>query len=133
MKKVFVIPLLASLPALLSGCADNPDISRYQRVGYNSYAECMAAYRTQISQGLQNPCTQNRSFVSGGYLFYGPYLFNSGRDTRYVGYDSSGQPARDGLRVNTAKGTFGSFKAAGTSRGGFTSASRSRGGGSFGG
>ena len=131
MKKKFHIPLLAALPVLLAGCSGEPNISQYQRTGFNSYQECMAAYRTQMQAGLQNPCTANRTYVGSGFRYYGPYLHNDGSNTRYLGYDADGNPARQGLRYDNAKGTFGSYKAS-TSRGGLTSGSRGRGGG-FGG
>ena len=132
MRKTFHLPLLAALPALLVGCDDDDDYSRYQRLGYNSYAECLRAYQVQIAQGLGNPCYRNSS-GSGGFFYYGPYFYTSGRTTRYLGYTPSGGIDQRGLTYDAAKGRYGSFKASGVtvSRGGLTSSRRSS--GSFGG
>lgn len=124
MRKTFHLPLLAALPAVLAACGDNPDLDRYQRVKYNSYSQCERENRIYVQQGLSTPCQK----TSGGY--YGPYMyFGSGR-TRYVGYTSSGGVSPSGLEYDAKRGTYGSFKAPGVSRGGFTSTGRA---GSFGG
>lgn len=125
MRKIFHIPLLTALPTLLTGCQHEPNISQYQRVTYNSFAQCMEAYRPQILQGLQNPCYQSRVSVGGGFVYYGPYIYNGGGTTRYLGYNSSGQPASTGLLFNQ-KGVGRSFTIS-TRRGGFSSSHRSRG------
>lgn len=133
MTKKFALPLLAALPALLVSCRNSVDTSNYQRLGFNSYQECATYYRVQISQGLKNPCVRSSGGSSGSVRFYGPYYTNSGSSTRYVGYDAGGKPASTGLTYDTKSGRYGSFKAGGTSRGGFTSSGRSSSHGSFGG
>ena len=138
MTRKFVLPLLATLPALLVSCRDEVDISRYQRLQFNSYDECLRYYRPQIAQGLQNPCARsNSTYVSGGgsaFYYYGPYSYNQSGTQRYVGYDTGGHPASTGLSYDSKSGRYGSFKAGGTSRGGLTSSARSGGSrGGFGG
>ncbi|GGI71121.1 hypothetical protein [Deinococcus wulumuqiensis] len=132
MTKTFVLPLLAALPALLVSCRDDVDISRYQRMQFNSYQECAAYYRAQIQQGLQNPCARSSSVSGSGasFMYYGPYYYNQSGTQRYVGYDASGNPAPTGLSYDSKRGSYGSFKAGGTRRGGLTSSARS---GGFGG
>lgn len=137
MTKKFALPLLSALPALLVSCQDTVDTSRYQRLGFNSYQQCATYYRVQISQGLKNPCVRSGGGSSGGGggggRFYGPYYTNSGSTTRYVGYDAGGNPASTGLSYDSKSGRYGSFKAGGTSRGGFTGSGRSSSRGGFGG
>lgn len=134
MTKKFVLPLLAALPALLSSCSREVPIDRYQRLSFNSYDECLRYYRPQIAQGLQNPCYRDTPTSSGFAYIHGPYFYNMGATTRYMGYSSSGAPLGTGLTYNSKSGRYGSFKAGGTSRGGFTSSSRGSGSsGSYGG
>lgn len=130
MSKSFSLPLLAALPALLVGCGDDDDFSRYQRTRYNSYEECRLAYQVQINQGLSSPCY--RSSSGGSFFYFGPYFYTYGSTTRYLGYTSSGGVDTRGLSYDSKRGSYGSFKASGVSRGGFTSGSRGR-SGSFGG
>lgn len=131
MSKKFVLPMLAALPALLASCSREVPIDRYQRLSFNSYDECLQHYRPQIAQGLQNPCYRGTPTSSGFTYIHGPYFYNTGATTRYVGYTSTGTPSGTGLTYNRKSGRYGSFKAGGTSRGGF--ASSGRGSGSFGG
>ena len=139
MTKKFALPLLAALPTLLVSCRSNDvDISRYQRMQFNSYEDCPRYYRPQVAQGLQNPCARSsRTYLSGGgthFYYSGPYYYNQNGTQRYVGYDSSGNPASSGLTYNSKSGRYGSFKTGGTSRGGFTTSARSSGShGGFGG
>lgn len=128
MSKVIHLPLLAALPALLAACGNDQDLSRYSRTSYNSYAQCQAAYREQIRQGLQNPC-QKTSRTGGGFFYFGPYILNAGGTTRYVGYTPAGGVAATGL--TSGKSGYSTFKAPSVSRGGFTTSSRAS--GSFGG
>ncbi len=129
MRKTFHLPLLAALPALLAACGDDDlDLDRYKRVKYSSYSQCVAENRVYMERGLQNPCQK----TGGG--FYGPYMYFGGGWTRYLGYTASGGVAPTGLQYDTKKGTYGSFKAPGVSRGGLTSTGRARSSsGSFGG
>lgn len=131
MSKTFRLPLLAALPAVLAGCGGDPDLNQYRRTSFNSYAECVRAYQPQIARGLQNPC-QKTARTGGGSFYYGPYFFAGRGNTRYLGYDRSGGVAGQGLSFDS-KGSVRTFSKPGTGRGGFTSGSRSRGGGSFGG
>lgn len=128
MRKTFVLPLLTALPALLTACQSEVAIDRYQRLQFNSYRECREYYQPQIAQGLQNPCA--RSGSAG--VYYGPYTYNSGASQRYVGYDAGGNRLSTGLSYDGKRGTYGSFKVGGVSRGGLTSTARGS-GGSFGG
>jgi hypothetical protein len=133
MSKTFRLPLLAALPALLASCGSDPDLGQYRRTSFNSYSDCVRAYQTQVDRGLQNPC-QKTVRTGGGFFYYGPYFFAGRGNTRYLGYDRSGSGgvAGQGLSFDS-KGNARTFSKPGTSRGGFTSGSRSRGGGSFGG
>lgn len=131
MKKTFHLPLLTSLPLLITACAgsDNRiDLNGYQRNTFNSEAECRAYYRVQIDRGLTNPC--QRSSSGGRVSYFGPYYSGPFNNTTYLGYRSTGAVNTSGLRFKN--GTYvGSYAAPTVSRGGFTS--RSRSGGSFGG
>ena len=131
MSKTFRLPLLAALPAVLTGCGGDPDLNQYRRTAFNSYAECVRAYQPQIDRGLQNPC-QKTARTGGGFFYYGPYFFAGRGNTRYLGYDRGGGVAGQGLSLDS-RGNARTFSKPGTGRGGFTSGSRSRGGGSFGG
>lgn len=131
MKKEFRIPLLMALPALLAGCERSADLNQYQRRGYNSYAECIAAYQAQIQLGMQNPCVANNTYVvgGGGFAYWGPYMYvNSGR-TRYIGYDSGGQPSATAYTYDPKTNRY-STSSSSIRRGGFTRSGRS---GGFGG
>lgn len=52
MKKLFHLPLLTSLPLLLTACAgsdDRIDLNGYQRKAFNTEAECRAYYAFRSS------------------------------------------------------------------------------------
>ena len=132
MTKTFRLPLLSALPALLVACGKDATLDRYSRQSYNSYADCQRMYSAQIRNGLSYPCQQSTGSTGGGGSsssgrYWGPYTYQDGHRTHFVGYSPSGLPASSGLSYDTKKGTYGSFKAPGVSRGGFTTSSRSSG------
>ncbi|UQN09553.1 hypothetical protein [Deinococcus sp. QL22] len=131
MKKLFHLPLLTSLPLLLTACAgsdDRIDLNGYQRKSFNTEAECRAYYRVQIERGLTYPC--ERSGSGARFIYFGPYFLGGFTNTTYLGYRRTGGVNSSGLQFKN--GTYvGSYTAPSVSRGGFTSGSRS--GGSFGG
>ena len=93
-------------------------------------------YSAQVRNGLTNPCQKStgstgESGTSSGGRYWGPYTYQDGKSTRFVGYSPRSLPASSGLSYDVKKGTYGSFKAPGVSRGGFTTSSRV--GGSLGG
>ena len=122
MRKHFHLPLLAALPALLAACDDRPDLDGYSRARYNTAADCQRAYRAQLAGGLQNPC--QKSSAGSRVSYFGPYMYNDGSSTRYVGYTSSGAVASSGLTYNSKKGSYSGFKSPGVSRGGLTTSGR---------
>ncbi|ACO46665.1 hypothetical protein DEDE109153_16170 [Deinococcus deserti] len=126
MRKSFHLPLLSALPALLVACGgDDDDLSRYNRVEYASYQQCMVANQAYIEQGLENPCAEEDDDLDlyKKKKYYGPFLYYTGSGTRFVGYTSSGGISPRGLTYDSKKGTYGSFKAP-VSRGGLTSSAR---------
>jgi len=135
MKKQFHLPLLTSLPLLMTACAgsDNRiDLTGYQRNTFSSEAECRAYYGVQIERGLTNPCQRSGSGGGNGgrAVYFGPYYSGTFTNTTYLGYRRTGEVDSSGLRFKN--GTYvGSYVAPTVSRGGFARSSRS--GGSFGG
>lgn len=130
MTKTFRLPLLSALPALLVACGSDIDLDRYHRQSYNSYADCQRMYSAQMRNGLDHPCQKSTSSAGGSSSsgrYWGPYTYQDEKSTRFVGYSPSGLPASSGLSFDTKKGTYGSFKAPGVSRGGFTTSSRASG------
>ena len=126
MRKSFHLPLLSALPVLLVACGgDDDDLSRYNRVQYASYQQCMTANQAYIQQGLENPCTEedNLDLYKKKKKYFGPYLLYTAAGTRFVGYLRSGAVSSRGLTYDSKKGTYGSFKAP-VSRGGMTSSAR---------
>lgn len=126
--KTFHLPMLASLPVLLAGCGDSDDLSRYNRMQYASYQECLIANQQLIQQGLQNPCTEeddDTDLFKKKKKYYGPLFYAGSGSTRYVGYSgrSGGVLSDSGLTYDSKKGSYGSFKAP-VSRGGLTSTAR---------
>ena len=124
--KTFHLPLLASLPTLLAGCGDADDLSRYNRMQYASYQECLTANQQLVQQGLQNPCSEEEdSDFYRKKRYYGPLFYAGSGRTRYVGYASrsGGLLSGSGLTYDSKKGSYGSFKAP-VSRGGLTSTAR---------
>ena len=157
MKKKFDLPLLAALPALLpallSSCGpdtpDKVDTSGMSRRAFKTEAECRAAYKTQIEQGLQNPCNREQR-VGGGFIFFGPWFGSMGsissssglntgstspgtstgpipsQGTRYLGYTPSGTVSTSGLSINP-NGKASVYSAPTISRGGFSTGARGTG------
>ena len=128
MNKTFYLPFLSALAAVTVSCNDRVTIDQYQRLQFNSYAECVRYYQAQINAGLQNPCYQVQSSHTSSFIYFGPYFYNTGGTVRYLGYTPQGQPASSGLSYDQKRRTYGSFKAGGTQRGGFGSRSGSFGG-----
>lgn len=156
MKKKFDLPLLAALPAvlpaLLVSCGPDTqrvDTSGMQRQSFKTQEECLAAYKPQIEQGLQNPCNRERG-VGGGFIYFGPWFGSMGRitssgglnsgsptpgttaapipsqGTRYLGYTPSGTVSTSGLSINP-NGKASSYSAPTISRGGFSTGARGTG------
>lgn len=153
MKKNFDLPLLAALPALLpallTACGPDTkqvDTSGMSRQAFKTQAECLAAYKTQIDQGLQNPCNRETR-TGGGFVYFGPWYGSMGRistssglntgstspgtsaapipsqGTRYLGYTPTGTVSTTGLQVNPT-GRASSYTAPTISRGGFSTGAR---------
>lgn len=135
MKKHFHLPLLTSLPLLMTACAGSDprtDLTGYRRNAFNSEAECRAYYAVQVGHGLTSPCQRSGSGGGNGgrAVYFGPYYSGTFANTTYLGYRPTGEVDRSGLRFKNGN-YVGSYVAPTVSRGGFTRSSRS--GGSFGG
>ena len=123
--KRFHLPLLAALPAVLSGCQSYNYVNNYTRTSYPTYQACLAASQPYIAQGVPNPCVMQQ--VGGVYMYYGPWMYFGGGYTRVVGYDSDGRMSRQGTTFDRTGRATGRFAAPKVTRGGFSTGSRSSG------
>lgn len=123
--KRFHLPLLAALPAVLSGCQSYNYINNYTRTSYPTYEACLLASQGYLAQGIPNPCVAQQ--VGGVYMYYGPWMYFGGGYTRVVGYDYDGRMSRQGVNFDRNGRATGRFAAPKVTRGGFSTGSRSSG------
>lgn len=131
MSKSFPLILMSTLPALLAACgpsSSDVDLDGYSRKAFKSEAECRAAYKDVMAQGLQSPCARE-SRGSGGFIFWGPYIGRTSASSRYLGYGTGAQAGKvssSGLEIGK-NGVSNTYKAPSISRGGLSTASRASG------
>ncbi|MFC4453600.1 hypothetical protein [Deinococcus sonorensis] len=91
------LTLLATAATSLAACSRSVPASEYQRLSYNSYAECIQQYR--LIPELERPC-----IIGDQGYWYGPYYYGSGT-VHYLGYSPTGVILTRGVVYNTARHT----------------------------